>query len=40
MFRDIAATRESAWTPSSSGLPTNFETHVDVSSDSSGESGP
>ena len=40
MFRDTAATRESAWTPSSIGLPTNFETHVEVLVDSFGESDP
>jgi hypothetical protein len=38
MFRDTAATGESAWTPSSGGLPTNFETPVEVLGDSSGDS--
>jgi hypothetical protein len=40
MFRDIAAIGESAWTPSSGGLPTNFETPVEVLGDSSGDSDP
>jgi hypothetical protein len=34
------ATGQSAWTPSLDGLPTNFETHVEVSSDTFGKSGP
>jgi hypothetical protein len=34
------ATGESAWTPSSGGLPTNFENPVEVSGDSSSESNP
>jgi hypothetical protein len=40
MFRDTAATGEISWTPSSGVFPTNFETPVEVSCDSSGESGP
>ena len=40
MFRDTVATGESAWTPSSGGLPTNFEIPVEVLGDSSDELSP
>jgi hypothetical protein len=40
MFKDTAVTGEISWNPSSSAFPTNFETLVDVSCDSSGEPIP
>jgi len=40
MFKDIAATGEISWTPSLGIFPTNFETLVDVSCDSSDELSP
>jgi hypothetical protein len=40
MFRDTAAAGEISWTPSLGVFPTNFETPVEGSCDSSSESGP
>jgi hypothetical protein len=40
MFKDTVATGEISWTPFSGVFPTNFETPMEVSCDSSSESGP